>query len=95
MPLESKDNYKTLYSKGGDKIMTDKIIHNTNCKRVFKRYDPTCPRCKELINGAIPRKAWFTPRENIRESFTPCNHGSYNINPGGYCNICGSGRDFS
>lgn len=29
--------------------------HKSDCKRVFKRYDSTCPRCIELTNGAKPR----------------------------------------
>ncbi len=34
------------------------VHHNANCKRVFARYDPDCPRCEELTNGAPPRKGW-------------------------------------
>lgn len=32
--------------------------HKEECKRVFKRYDSDCPRCKELMSGAEPRKGW-------------------------------------
>ncbi len=32
--------------------------HKENCQRIFGRLDPTCDRCKELANGAKPRKAW-------------------------------------
>lgn len=32
--------------------------HLYNCARVFKRYDPYCPRCQELANGAAPREGW-------------------------------------
>jgi hypothetical protein len=30
--------------------------HKTDCTRVFKRYDATCERCKELSQGAKPRQ---------------------------------------
>ena len=32
--------------------------HATDCRRAFRNYDPTCPRCDELRNGAAPRKGW-------------------------------------
>jgi hypothetical protein len=32
--------------------------HKPDCKRVFKRYDDTCPRCTQLKAGAAPRKGW-------------------------------------
>jgi hypothetical protein len=32
--------------------------HKSDCKRVFKRYDLTCPRCVELSQGAEPRRGW-------------------------------------
>ena len=35
-----------------------KIIHKQDCKRIFSRYDLTCPRCQELQNGASPREGW-------------------------------------
>jgi hypothetical protein len=28
--------------------------HSVDCKMAFGRKDPSCPRCKELINGAAP-----------------------------------------
>jgi hypothetical protein len=69
-----------------------KTLHSENCKRVFKKYDKECPRCQELANGAEPREAWFTPQPQ-RHYISSCNHN--NLNPGGYCNTCGAGRDFS
>jgi hypothetical protein len=32
--------------------------HSDTCKRVFSRYDLTCPRCRELADGAQPREGW-------------------------------------
>lgn len=36
-----------------------KAAHKSDCKRIFRRYDPDCPRCQELAAGAAPRKPWF------------------------------------
>lgn len=71
----------------------EKTLHKEDCKRVFKRYDADCPRCQELMGGAKPRDAWFTPQRVFTEIFKDCGHNA--LNPGGYCNVCGSGRDFS
>ena len=35
-----------------------KVKHKEECKRVFKSYDMTCPRCIELSEGAKARKGW-------------------------------------
>lgn len=35
-----------------------KTTHRTDCTRVFKRYDPTCPRCQQLADGEAPRSGW-------------------------------------
>ena len=70
-----------------------KILHKEDCKRIFKRYDESCPRCKELLNGAKPRKGWFEKNTHVYESVRNCRHN--NTNPGGYCNTCSNGRDFS
>jgi len=32
--------------------------HKDDCKRVFARKDPTCPRCQELLKGAAPRPGY-------------------------------------
>lgn len=34
------------------------IKHKSDCSRVFKNYDATCPRCQELSSGATPREGW-------------------------------------
>lgn len=80
--------------------MINQTKHSDNCNRVFKNYDLNCPRCLELANGSQPRKGWqeayFSNKaktESVKTS--SCEHGISEINPGGYCNICGSGRDFS
>ena len=75
--------------------------HKDECTRVFKKYDPTCPRCQELIKGSPPREGWQKSyyeqkaREEKRTYSSYCSHGVQHLNPGGYCNICGHGRDFS
>lgn len=77
--------------------------HNDNCKRVFKKYDLTCPRCIELSQGEAPRQGWqasyFEAKKRNAEIWAihlasqHCNHN--NQNAGGYCNTCGKGVDFS
>lgn len=37
---------------------TNGTKHTADCKRVFGRLDASCPRCKELANGASARKGW-------------------------------------
>lgn len=32
--------------------------HKADCKRVFKNYDKTCPRCVELADGSKARDGW-------------------------------------
>ena len=56
-----------------------KTVHNPDCKRVFKNYDPTCPRCQELASGSKPRAGWSDHKRHfeaqrlihIREHFAP------------------------
>lgn len=48
---------------GMDKITGAKTYHKTECARVFKRYDTTCPRCQELASGAGARRGWGPSRE--------------------------------
>lgn len=43
--------------------MADATRHSGNCKRVFRRYDPDCPRCRELLVGAAPRAGWQSSRD--------------------------------
>jgi hypothetical protein len=38
--------------------MTNQTKHSSNCTRVFKHYDSSCPRCQELMNGSKPRDGW-------------------------------------
>lgn len=37
--------------------------HRADCRRAFRRYDPTCARCRELAAGAPPRAGWCMPRD--------------------------------
>lgn len=40
--------------------------HKPDCKMVFGRKDPNCPRCQELLNGAAPiqwRGTWRKEQE--------------------------------
>ena len=84
---------------------TSNTKHSTTCARVFNKYDPTCARCIELINGAKAREGWQAKYyenkkrdEVIHIAFLKsqyCEHGAENLNPGGYCNKCGRGCDFS
>lgn len=39
-----------------------KTYHKPDCKRVFKNYDMSCPRCLELASGSSPRKSWGSSR---------------------------------
>ena len=32
--------------------------HSPDCRMVFGRKDPECPRCQELLAGAAPRSGW-------------------------------------
>lgn len=43
-----------------------KTQHKTECKRVFKHYDLSCPRCQELQAGQPARAGWndFTRRQD-------------------------------
>lgn len=79
--------------------------HNNNCTRVFKNYDLTCPRCIELNNGSQARDGWqksYYANKAIQAQVWSkhlesqhCEHGVQNLNPGGYCKVCGKGVDFS
>ncbi len=42
--------------------------HAETCKRVFANYDPTCPRCAELSNGAAPRAGWGDQKRKAEEA---------------------------
>lgn len=38
--------------------MATETQHMTGCARVFRTYDKSCPRCKELAAGALPRAGY-------------------------------------
>jgi hypothetical protein len=69
---------------------------------VFGRKTQGCPRCDELMAGAAPR-SWgnqevkeYNFRAGIAYRASPvCVGHAPQLNPGGYCNVCGKGRDFS
>ena len=88
---------ETTYTKSGA------TKHREDCGRVFKNYDMACPRCQELSNGSSPRDGWqksyyeAKARDaRIWEAHLKSQHCDHNnTNPGGYCNTCGKGVDFS
>lgn len=43
----------------------EKTLHKADCKRVFKNYDMTCPRCLELKNGSRPREGWSDEKRRM------------------------------
>lgn len=69
----------------------------------FGKKTPGCPRCDELSTGAAPRSGWgMSAADRVREirflhRQMDCKGEPHvrSINPGGYCNGCGAGRDFS
>ena len=65
------------------------VKHSDDCKMVFGRKDPNCPRCQELLAGSAPRQ-WNGSRriENdrrlcveIREHFHSHKHLSGGCGP--------------
>ena len=44
-----------------------KVVHKADCRRAFKNYDKTCPRCQELSAGLSPRQGWYRPGQSPRE----------------------------
>jgi len=32
--------------------------HKFDCRRAWRNYDSSCPRCQELMQGAAPRPGW-------------------------------------
>ena len=68
----------------------------------FGKKTAGCPRCDELMAGVAPREwrgqalAIANRKADLayRESQKCVGHETQ-LNPGGYCNVCGSGRDFS
>ena len=37
--------------------------HSAECKMAFGKFDPSCPRCVELINGADRREGYGSQRK--------------------------------
>ena len=44
--------YAVQHTKDGS------LKHSDDCKMVFGRKDPNCPRCQELLSGAPARDGW-------------------------------------
>ena len=65
------------------------MSHTPTCRRVFRRYDASCPRCQELIRGAKPRAGWGDRKrlddrrhaEECREHFNSAHHRSGGCGP--------------
>ena len=55
---------------------------------VFGVKTKRCEKCK-IEKGT----KYVAPIISKRQTYETCNHNS--LNPGGYCNVCGNGRDFS
>lgn len=41
--------------------------HAASCRRVWRRYDLDCPRCRELARGAAPRPGWGQHKRETAE----------------------------
>lgn len=68
-----------------------KTRHKDDCKRAFRNYDMTCPRCRELANGAKARKGWnkdnrYNPHRPFADVYCTC--GKSNLWDG-HCKACG------
>lgn len=61
--------------------------HNDDCQRVFRNYDPRCPRCAELASGAQPRAGWGARkhREEANALTAIKNHNCNRSNCGPVC----------
>ena len=42
--------------------------HKTDCKMSFGRKDKTCPRCQELLKGALPIRSWGYEAKKANEA---------------------------
>lgn len=71
--------------------MNTLIKHNSDCSRVFKKYDAKCPRCQQLEEGAPPREGWQTryfankKHEEDQQSRAIKNHNCERSNCGPIC----------
>jgi len=43
-------------------LMAQNTAHAADCRMTFGRRDPSCPRCRELLAGAEPRRGWGSRR---------------------------------
>lgn len=75
--------YPAEYTKSGA------LKHSADCRMVFGRKDPNCPRCVDLVQGAAPRQWASTRRQEndrrrcteIREHFQSHKHLSGGCGP--------------
>lgn len=62
-------------------------------KLVFGRWVERCNDCKTpFVNAKYVAEQM---KRQYVYKHVDCGHGAGNLNPGGYCNMCGNGRDFS
>lgn len=60
-------------------LMEATTRHSDTCRKAFRNYDLTCPRCRELASGAPARNGWGSVRRqqeqmqcvSIRNHFAP------------------------
>ncbi len=66
---------------------TMSVQHKSDCNRVFKRYDLSCPRCKELAQGAAPKPGYsdFRKRQEKVQLDAIRNHDCRKSNCGPVC----------
>ncbi len=64
---------------------------NFESKLVFGQWVTKCNDCKTPFKNA--GVVGYNIKHPQKETFKYCNHND--SNPGGYCNVCGVGRDFS
>lgn len=83
-----------------NKPRTTRHTCNNGDGPIFGRKTAGCPRCDELIGGAKPQEGWGARRAredaaNIRaiHRMMECKGPSHqrDVNPGGYCTVCGAG----
>lgn len=80
---------------------TTKHTCNDGAGPHFGKKTAGCPRCDELSAGAAPRAWSGRAAEENRKAYLAhlnsqkCVGHAPQLNPGGYCNICGKGADYS
>jgi hypothetical protein len=79
---------------------TTKHTCNNGNGPAFGKKTAGCPRCDELLDGAAPVKGWGYSKDqeaarNLRAilKMMECKGEPHerNLNPGGYCTVCGAG----